>query len=84
MVLTSSYSPFPTSVSLTAGLPDPPGGVVTAAGSYYSISVAAVNENGDVGQSSAAVRTRTDQCNRFIPIINMLWLMFVLCCSLWF
>ena len=64
------------------------GGEITLTGlsssTYYSISVAAVNENGDVGQSSTSVRTRTDQCNRFIPIINMLWLMFVLCCSLWF
>ena len=64
------------------------GGEITLTGlsssTNYSIAVAAVNENGDVGQSSAAVRTRTDQCNRFIPIINMLWLMFVLCCSLWF
>ena len=64
------------------------GGEITLTGlsssTNYSIAVAAVNENGDVGQSSAAVRTRTDQCNMFIPIINMLWLMFVLCCSLWF
>ena len=42
------------------------GGEITltrlSSSTYYSISVAAVNENGDVGQSSAAVRTRTDQC----------------------
>ena len=30
---------------------------------YYSIAVAAVNENGDVGLPSTSVRTRTDQCN---------------------
>ena len=33
---------------------------------YYSIAVAAVNENGDVGLPSASVRTRTDQCNSII------------------
>ena len=46
------------------------GGRVTLTGlsssTYYSISVAAVNENEDVGQSSTSVRTRTDQCNSII------------------
>ena len=31
----------------------------------YSIAVAAVNENGDVGLRSESLRTRTNQCNRF-------------------
>ena len=33
---------------------------------YYSISVAAVNEKDNVGLPSASVRTRTDQCNSII------------------
>ena len=37
---------------------------------YYSIAVAAVNEKDNVGQSSTSVRTRTDQCNRFIPNVS--------------
>ena len=43
------------------------GGEITLTGlsssTNYSIAVAAVNENGDVGLPSASVRTRTDQCN---------------------
>ena len=35
----------------------------------YSIAVAAVNENGDVGQSSVAVITGTHQCNSIICIL---------------
>ena len=46
------------------------GGEITltrlSSSTYYSISVAAVNENGDVGLPSAPVRTRTDQCNSII------------------
>ena len=49
------------------------GGEITltrlSSSTYYSISVAAVNENGDVGLPSAPVRTRTDQCNSIISIL---------------
>ena len=46
------------------------GGQITLTGlsssTNYSIAVAAVNENGDVGLRSESVRTRTHQCNALI------------------
>ena len=45
------------------------GGEITLTGlsssTNYSIAVAAVNENGNVGLRSESLRTRTNQCNRF-------------------
>ena len=49
------------------------GGEITLTGlsssTNYSISVAAVNENGDVGLRSVAVITGTHQCNSIISIL---------------
>ena len=49
------------------------GGEITLTGlsssTNYSIAVAAVNENGDVGLRSVAVITGTHQCNSIISIL---------------